>query len=64
MKTTQPTTLPSNIKITDINVPFISIVGFMVKASFAAVPAVIIIAISWAWIASSLTVITPLISNF
>ena len=36
-----------NVTITDINIPFISLVAFLVKLTIAAIPAAIIVTIFW-----------------
>jgi hypothetical protein len=42
-----PTTVPARVEIIGFNMPFWSLVGFMIKLAFAAIPAAIIIAIIW-----------------
>jgi hypothetical protein len=36
---------PSSVRIVDVNMPFGSMVGFMVKWAIAAIPAIIILAV-------------------
>ena len=36
-----------NVRVVDVEMPFFSMVGFMVKWAFAAIPALIVIAILW-----------------
>jgi hypothetical protein len=40
-----PTATPDRVEIVGINMPFWSLVGFMIKLTFAAIPAGIIVAI-------------------
>lgn len=41
---------PQQVVVSDIHMSFRSMVVFLVKASFAAIPAILIIALSWAFI--------------
>lgn len=44
----------SKIKVVDIDVPFFSLVMFMVKVAIAAVPASIIVLLFWVWLGAAL----------
>lgn len=55
--TTRTTGKPQEVVVTDIKMSFTSMVVFMVKWAFAAIPAVIIIAVIWMFIVQMLKVI-------
>ncbi len=41
-----------HVVVTEIDIPFMSLVGFMIKVAIAAVPAGIIVSILWTMVAS------------
>ena len=39
--------LPNRVVITNFDMPFMSLVGFLVKLAFASIPATIIVSVVW-----------------
>jgi hypothetical protein len=44
--------VPTDVRVVGFNMPFFNLVGFFIKAAFAAVPAAIVVAIIWVVLAA------------